>query len=963
MKIATDAAQLHDEEEAVVQSPGAGGGGTAGSEDASPSSPSSLPAWKKSIVKSRHVQAELLSLGLRESSKAVIEPSDAKTKGMSAAKDNDGTPEWMKKFQSMKFEKGESVIEAGGKQDPGVVTNGNGVVVSWVRSTTTQTKTTTAVMEETENQHSFASMTMAETKRADVAVVEHSPTEPSFKKPNVQPVRSTSESSDRRTTTTNEIFCQLCDRRGHSAKECPQLLAPQHEPVESVVDALPICPNPQFEDQVKEKKKKKKPKLIQEVVEVDETAAFYGPTATDIEPPTTDTDPATTHDPVCIDEPTSEIGKKKKKKKKLAESEMTEAVDPTATAPQLAIETVEPRPPETHAYTDINHAGLEQDVVEAGTAPKKKKKKKAAAVAESDHVVEDLSPPPTEDQPSRQEPTVNADTTPTKLCDSNAAMNESFSFSELSSDPAKARRKKKSTRKVESDDCIGEITFDSQSEVSKAGAATEATVPMNESYSSTGESSTDLNSRDCSSKMKKTRRKKKGKDEPVGPMSDSCSSLESSVVSSQIAGPTAVTRSTSKGESRTTRDADGELDGPETCSTSQQSSCAGSKSSSSRESTLSSKCSSSKQEGPSDASKATKERILEERIQIVNTLNIFLDQTKERMANRESRIPEGSLRANKDDGKASHQQERRSSVGACAAPSEGSSRPSIKTSKSQSARMPHRRRSCTGGSGTQSAPVKREGSRRNETSGQPPSSPRRRPGHSTKAPSRRRVARDPEPDLKPAKGITDNACEDVFRVVSHNASFQMSRQKICLPTDFDDFDEADLSDGNSVHDGAKESKADPFDDAFGGMVSTDTLFEVTETVSTFQTLNVTLPGTVGSFDRETTSTGFSFSSFDDMGGKGVGTDDFSVDPFGQSGVFDVGGGQIDLTEGFADASSSFWGSTNMEPTIERRRSVDTASSSNSATKPQRRRNGEAPTRISRRRSSTAGRSSSFQGVR
>jgi hypothetical protein len=439
--------------------------------------------------------------------------------------------------------------------------------------------------------------------------------------------------------------------------------------------------------------------------------------------------------------------------------------------------------------------------------------------------------------------------------------------------------------------------------------------------------------------------------------------LESSVVSSQVTRPMtgnsevdegragSTSRSASKSESHDKRDEEGELDGPDTSSTSQQSSVA-----SSRESTLSSKCSSSKQEGPLDASRAAKDRILEERIQIVNTLNAFLDQTKERMANRESRIPEGSLRANRDEGKASHQQDRRASVGACTNPTEEKSRTTTKKSKPQStSRVPHRRRSCTGGSGTQSASVKRDGSRRTEANVQPPSSPRRRPGHNNQAQARRRVARDPEPDLKPSKQETDISSDDVFRVVSHNASFQMSRQKICLPTDFDDFDEAELSDGISGHSAAvKSDNADPFDDGFGCMVSTDTFFEVIDTVSTFQTVRITSTA----IDKD-----FEFSSFDDIGRTGDGTDDFSVDPFGQSGMFDVGDKATDLAENFADGSGSFWGSTSNEPTIERRRSVDTSSSSTSATKQQRRRNGDAPTRLSRRRSSTAGRSNSFQATR
>jgi hypothetical protein len=1059
MKVATAAAQARDAE-AVDDARSPTPAVTRGNDPENVASP--MPAWKKSVVKTRQVQAELLSLGLKGSVDA--KPSAAGEKMVvNDDKSNDGTPEWMRKFQSMRFEKEETIIEAGGKQDPGVVTNGNGVVVSWARiQANTATSMTAAVngpvcrlrLDVANNEKSIRSVV------AEGAILDASSTNAGNDCD--QEERSVKSHSVINDTDVRVISCQLCDKEGHSAKECPQLLLNHHVPhrdpssVSSTSDDI-ADEHQTFLAEISEvpskgKKKKKK-----------KTQCFLGASA--VEPPSceaefqSDRSMQPNRELERLREPAlgAEVCRKSKIKQKKATSS-EEAVDVAYVSKPLET----PDDPVTGPFQGIcldtetlSNARPPQDPAEAKPKTKKKRKEKLSVVAfyaETDprstpapHCQEsseesgkqqnkmaklsagDTRPEP-DDLISATDDAQRTDYDKISSIASESAMHESFTVSELRLDPVKTNRKKKAMQGRETKEAISEfdanVASESQGEVIPTLGSMDTLVPFHESGSSAGESTIDLHSDNYALNTKKSKKKRQGKREPnAAPLSESCSSLESSVASSRSRRKPE--RNVSDDEQRektclsaaevvstlmheSFHDGDGSVGDDETMAECQEapsivpkSRCDGSKSSSSRESTISSKSSGARQGQPRPASRIVQVKVLEEKIQIVNTLNAFLERSKERMSNRESKIPEGSLRANTDDRHHKVQQTVRRVRADPDVPSEGGREVRYRKKPQSTVRKSQQRKPRAGQAGAKAdgASIAKKESSRPIEANRPttPSSRRRRLGAGNKGSSSRRVARDPEPDITPGKEPDTGQEEDeeVFQMVYCNTSFQMSRQKICLPTDFDDFEEADLSDAEPPPNGysQKLERCAALDDAFASDFTTNVHVRTSNAVSTcqspfsaletgneskdvvlaFRSDNDIMSCCVDEFsvDPFGPSSGFgctalsqnlpkSFSagifcpsnSLNNV--KGTLRDDFSVDPFGDALC------SAELHRNFTDGAAN---STSGNPPVVRRMSVESYSLSPTA-KPTRRPSADGgPTQLSRRKSVNSGRSRSFQASR
>lgn len=93
------------------------------------------PAWKKKLLEQQHQVKPLpLPAAAPAPAPAPVTPPPVKATvpASTTQSTEDSQPEWMRKFQSMKFAKDEKVLEAGGKQDPSIVRNSNGVAVHWM---------------------------------------------------------------------------------------------------------------------------------------------------------------------------------------------------------------------------------------------------------------------------------------------------------------------------------------------------------------------------------------------------------------------------------------------------------------------------------------------------------------------------------------------------------------------------------------------------------------------------------------------------------------------------------------------------------------------------------------------------------------------------------------------------------------------------------------------------------------
>ena len=899
-KTACDAAHFHETDDAQAVT----------SRESQEGECSSIPDWKLSIWKSRQMQAELLSLEKQANDDRTTHPGENSVPSsilsrlhaeniennssacISPRRRGDNTPEWMKKFQSMNFEKEETVIEAGGKQDPSVMTNGNGVVVSWMRTTTT---TRSTVVESTERR-------TAPTEGGEKCLLQRAGKEatietresnlqsdvPGVREPAHPALAGISRGPAAPQTCTSEPpFVEVTSSGRSREAEC------------SVVASV----QPNLEPCGVSKKKKKKKVRDEEVLESTITpsgAASFLIDSSQIEAENAMNESFAVHDLV------PEQGhqrKSSKGKKGLQQKVDSYILEPAEVQPVPAIKHEEGslRYDEKGAFHESHSSQDTDDAPATGSGERRKKKKKKAR--ENFEAVE-----PTE---------------------GDCALEHRQHVQDQSCVVEPRGKRCDTVGDSESPEAMNTLMMEQQDSVDLE-AAEHPPADLSSTKPSLHDSISSRDSSQAQSSEAKVRRRKKKKNgvavSPPDPESIKLAEDQGSTL--QVANVKSIYHESFSSGGESLHDEDG-LSGEGHSSLQADSSRCGSKSSST---------SSSNSSGVS--SKDRKQR-LEEKEQIVNTLKAFLEQSKSRIAERNLNCQDASLLPNstgehKDGDTKPHQKQ--------------------KSSSNDKRQPPRKSRSRTGNGNRERPP---NTSARRVAAQSPP----KRSTSTRKAGSRRNSIKNDPPEVNKERDD-----EDVFRVISRNASFQMSMQKVSLPMDFDDVDEDQVV--FSDHESAPESKDADLETAQSGACFSS-MMEFEECAEEDMRATKDPFGIHGDIDRgDQLNDFFGFrateqdSSKDPFGASGaINLDDteFSEDPFGASGTFGDSFGDGDCPMGFdsvTHVTDSTWdvGGAAHEVKSGRRRSLELSHTSASDGKAKDRRRverHESGSSSSRRKSMTA----------